>query len=165
MPPRLRYICRATSLFFQLFILRSLKVMLLPGARPEGEPAPAPPVVSRAEQGDIHLLTLGLSLVVIFCVALPYLWGGSGRPYIAIAGFVALAVGYQAWKTLGGGASGLCRQASENDYCLCLICGYCLKGLPEKHRCPECGTPYEIEDVKRHWSEYLGDRAARRPPW
>lgn len=36
-----------------------------------------------------------------------------------------------------------------------------MKGLPDEYHCPECGSPYEIEQVKRTWSEYLADRAAR----
>jgi hypothetical protein len=57
------------------------------------------------------------------------------------------------------------RRARDANYSLCLTCGCCLNGLPDKHRCPECGTPYEIDDVKRKWSEYLADRAARKLPW
>ncbi len=163
---RVRYIGRAISLFFRLFICRSLKVMFMPGQNGNGMPAPAPPVVARAEQSDISFLMLGFSLLVIVCIPLPYLWGGKGRPFIAITGLVALSVGYKAWRRLGaGGVSRLCREARDADCCLCLHCGYSLKGLPARHRCPECGMPYEIEDVKRKWSDYLADRGARRLPW
>jgi hypothetical protein len=43
-----------------------------------------------------------------------------------------------------------------------VICGYCLKNLPKEHVCPECGTQYEIEEVKGRWSEYLNRRATRK---
>ncbi len=37
----------------------------------------------------------------------------------------------------------------------CLNCEYPLKGLPPKHRCPECGNPYEIEVVRGTWKNTL----------
>jgi len=37
----------------------------------------------------------------------------------------------------------------------CLECGYPLKGLPDKHRCPECGEPYDIATVKKTWERYF----------
>lgn len=166
MSGRLRYIGRAISLFFRLFIVRPAKVMFLPGYGPEAPSVIPPPVVARAEKRASCVLTVVSFLVVIPCLALPFLWGGKGHQYIAFAGLAVLCVVYKVWKTLGvGGVSGLCREARGNDCCLCLHCGYSLKGLPAEHRCPECGTPHEIEDVKRKWSAYLADRAARRLPW
>lgn len=40
----------------------------------------------------------------------------------------------------------------------CPRCGYCIRGLPIHHRCPECGF-----DVDRRW-EVFGGRFAKREP-
>jgi hypothetical protein len=40
----------------------------------------------------------------------------------------------------------------ESGFSLCLKCGYNLRGLPEVHNCPECGSPYDIQDVRRVWT-------------
>jgi hypothetical protein len=44
----------------------------------------------------------------------------------------------------------------------CDACGYALRGLPRKHTCPECGTPYnhescEIQTARAgpHWGEFI----------
>ncbi len=44
----------------------------------------------------------------------------------------------------------------------CLECGYPLKGLPEKHRCPECGEPYNIAVVKKTWERYFEAQQTKR---
>ena len=44
----------------------------------------------------------------------------------------------------------------------CLQCGYSLKGLPDKHRCPECGEPYNIAVVKRTWERYFEAQQRKR---
>jgi hypothetical protein len=38
---------------------------------------------------------------------------------------------------------------------VCCRCGFHLKGLPPQHRCPECGTEYDIERVHRIWRKVL----------
>jgi predicted RNA-binding Zn-ribbon protein involved in translation (DUF1610 family) len=45
----------------------------------------------------------------------------------------------------------------------CDACGYELRGLPRKHKCPECGTPYnhescelEIPRAGPYWREFIG---------
>ena len=34
---------------------------------------------------------------------------------------------------------------------VCLNCGYSLKGLPDSHRCPECGVAYDRKQVRSTW--------------
>ena len=45
----------------------------------------------------------------------------------------------------------------EHDYSLCPECGYTLRGLPEQHKCPECGRAYELGDVRRLWRKSFSD--------
>lgn len=52
--------------------------------------------------------------------------------------------------------------AAEYDNNLCLMCGYCLKHLPEKHICPECGTHYDLDHVVAEWQTYLSSRRKNR---
>jgi len=106
-------------------------------------------------------VALGLVLLIITGVAAITFWGVKTQPYVVIAGVGMSVIGYKAWKQFGAGVvSRLCRQASEADYCLCLHCGYSLKGLPDDHRCPECGNPYNIADVKQQWTAYLAAHPA-----
>lgn len=37
---------------------------------------------------------------------------------------------------------------------VCVYCGYCLNGLPECHVCPECGRPYNIEELEKVWRRW-----------
>jgi predicted RNA-binding Zn-ribbon protein involved in translation (DUF1610 family) len=43
-------------------------------------------------------------------------------------------------------------------YRMCLWCGYELVGLPDAHRCPECGTNYDIRRVQAAWKYWIGRR-------
>ncbi len=38
---------------------------------------------------------------------------------------------------------------------LCCACGYELTGLPDTHRCPECGAEYSKAEVVRKWREWF----------
>lgn len=44
------------------------------------------------------------------------------------------------------------------DMRLCLGCGYILTGLPDDHRCPECGSPYKIEETRAAWDHWVRTR-------
>jgi hypothetical protein len=43
----------------------------------------------------------------------------------------------------------------------CIHCGYALEGLPDNHRCPECGRPYRIALIE----EYRRDPQAFIQRW
>ncbi len=43
------------------------------------------------------------------------------------------------------------RKALAADFELCTECGHILKGLPIKDKCPECGKPYDLYQVKLIW--------------
>lgn len=40
-------------------------------------------------------------------------------------------------------------------YELCLDCGYDLRGLPESHKCPECGQAYTKEHLRESWRRWF----------
>ncbi len=50
------------------------------------------------------------------------------------------------------------RYAERHDYQICLNCGYALVGLPEEHACPECGTRFVIEAVRRDWKAWFAKK-------
>jgi hypothetical protein len=164
----LRYIQRAVRLFFRLFIVRSAKVMFLPGHAPKGEPAPAPPVLRQLQYRPLIavpiLIIAGLLLpTVLAVVGIDPTKSVADYGFAFVLGLCAVAALFVTWS--GKRVSSMTHEAILNNYCLCLTCGYCLTGLPEKHHCPECGTGYDIEDIKRTWSEYIADQAARQLPW
>lgn len=51
-----------------------------------------------------------------------------------------------------------CRRAREHDYAICPECGYLLENLPANHKCPECGTPYDLNQIREVWGNVLGPR-------
>jgi hypothetical protein len=40
-------------------------------------------------------------------------------------------------------------------YEVCLECGYSLQGLPDIHRCPECGVHYAKDSVRAEWKAWF----------
>ncbi|HPD28489.1 MAG TPA: hypothetical protein PLL20_00725 [Phycisphaerae bacterium] len=161
MPSRLRYIGRVISLFFRLFIVRSAKVMFLPKSGPKGAPVP-PPVIKRLENRP-QMVAGALLVFLFFLLNLLYFLHVDPVQHAHYAVYIVGGVFVICFLILPWSRKEivvLLREAGANDCRLCLHCGYNLKGLPAQHRCPECGSPYEIEQVKRTWSEYLADRAA-----
>jgi hypothetical protein len=167
MPLCLRYVGRAVSLFFRLFVLRTAKVMFLPGTPPKGSPIEPPLVIRKLQRRPYLATTTFLAMILL----LPPISHGLGidpasYPYLTfVLVLVFLAGGFAVLRWVATEVRAITREAHDNGCCLCLRCGYCLKGLPEKHQCPECGTAYDITEVKQKWSAYLADRAARETPW
>jgi hypothetical protein len=163
---RLRFIGRAVSLFFRLFILRSLKVLFWPGQDHRGAFIPDPPVIRAAEHRQrvlvvmlvaaAALLTFGIGLLPRFGLASYH-----ACIIVSVALWVAALV-VKRW--ISGEVRSLIHDVKENEHALCPECGYCLKGLAAKHECPECGKPYDLVDVRRRWSLYLAKRAAGQIP-
>ncbi len=42
-------------------------------------------------------------------------------------------------------------RVKRENYLLCIKCLYPLKGLDSSGKCPECGTPYNLETLKSEW--------------
>jgi hypothetical protein len=77
-----------------------------------------------------------------------------------VLALAALAV--WAWQLLNKGVR------ARTDL-FCVHCGYSLEGLPDHHRCPECGRPYHfwvVEEYKRDPDWFIMRWKARRrlPP-
>jgi hypothetical protein len=90
-------------------------------------------------------------------------------PAVLFLGAMAGAWYFQRWRlmllALGGkllvflaavaaslAAWGIRRAARARHEPFCIHCGYCLIGLPDNYRCPECGRPYNwrlIEEYRR----------------
>lgn len=47
------------------------------------------------------------------------------------------------------------RIVRAHQYEVCWNCGYSLEGLAEVHRCPECGTEYDKDRVRRDWRAWF----------
>ena len=52
-------------------------------------------------------------------------------------------------------------KAREHDFRLCITCFYPLDAEAESGTCPECGSAYEAEDVRRQWYIAWGRRHIR----
>ena len=56
----------------------------------------------------------------------------------------------------------ICHQSLTTNLATCLECGYSLEGLPESHRCPECGSSYHLPDTKQKWRLWFATRHTGR---
>lgn len=43
----------------------------------------------------------------------------------------------------------------QHDCEVCSHCGYVLSRLPAQHKCPECGSAYEIERLRSEWETWI----------
>ena len=68
--------------------------------------------------------------------------------------FVSLAAILSARAWLQWGKRRFCRRLAAADYEICFHCGYDLRGLPDHHRCPECGGEYLKAKVVEDWKRW-----------
>jgi hypothetical protein len=47
------------------------------------------------------------------------------------------------------------RKLARYRFRLCLWCGYRLRGLPDDHKCPECGMKYHAPYVRHAWRQWV----------
>ncbi len=98
-------------------------------------------------------------IILVVCILLYFLmsmvpetvrvfrWGG--RFVVGVLGlFVWLYVFYRPRRRFVARLETL-------EHRVCLRCGYALVSLPARHRCPECGLNYDIDDVRRVWKEWM----------
>ena len=63
------------------------------------------------------------------------------------------------------GAQGSARRSfARNEFRVCPLCRYSLKGLPVEGTCPECGGSYKIHLVQRIWQRQFPRWRRRQPP-
>ena len=52
----------------------------------------------------------------------------------------------------------LYEHVAHQDYEVCLGCGYSLRGLPNRYKCPECAKPFDKADLRRAWTTWVDAR-------
>lgn len=80
--------------------------------------------------------------------------------WLRIHGLVAFPL---LWILLGGSVAVLliCQRSLRRIRFAdikCMHCGYCLRGLTDNHRCPECGTGYTLDTVRGYSADPTGFR-------
>lgn len=101
---------------------------------------------------------VALASVVLLLLAGLTLMGVLIKPLLVLGGGAIALIGYVIQKGI---------QARRDPFCI--FCGYCLIGLPDNHRCPECGRPYtwqQIDDYRRDPQWFIERWKARQtlPP-
>lgn len=105
--------------------------------------------------GTIVLLAASLLIAAMGVIAglMIASQGGIGALVIAVAvggcfvliGVAALiGAGATAFRAAGGPPES--RAARRASLERCISCGYTLRGLPHRGRCPECGFSYDLDD-------------------
>jgi len=77
-------------------------------------------------------------------------------------GYIALVLSFAAVAVLQSRRWRFFRSAAP----LCTYCGYNLTGLPDEHRCPECGEAFSLADCFAYQKDPVGFRRAKeREEW
>ena len=125
-----------------------------PGVAKKGDPR----CLTSPWRGSVARLVAGLGVLLALTLLLG--WTGLYQNYdrassvaTLVAGMLAGSLG--AYLYLGRHVKRLRRRVIEHDRRVCLRCGYALKGLPDKHDCPECGTRYDIKATRDVWAAWL----------
>jgi len=99
-----------------------------------------------------------LALIRIVCLVV---WAGAVLclifvPSVGFLFYFLLALAALAWWAVCPRIvyARMKRLLAENDNLLCLNCAYSLKGLPEEHACPECGTKFTADEVRIAWKRW-----------
>ncbi|MBX3358327.1 MAG: hypothetical protein KF745_07850 [Phycisphaeraceae bacterium] len=94
------------------------------------------------------LLLLGASLLAKAIATLPG-WPPYGITFlVAFAVMIIPVIELNAWATRRH-----VQHLRAHRGHVCVVCHYVLDGLAPAGRCPECGTPYSLDDTAREWGE------------
>lgn len=117
----------------------------------------APPVAARRQYGVILLVIVSmLVMFFMFDAGLARQTTRGIRAYYSIA-IVAGVIGLiTAYGIHVRARAKWIRDVKESDGALCPHCGYSLRGLADHQNCPECGRPYDLEQVRARWRNWLG---------
>ena len=107
----------------------------------------------------VSVLRLICVMVMVLQLAVNLFGHQSGYHYAPLCASMVLLVWALIYTVLPRVVfSRLKRHLLTNDCLVCLSCGYLLHGLPEEHICPECGTSYRIDELRRSWQHWLVHR-------
>ncbi len=79
-----------------------------------------------------------------------FLTGGPWRPAVLMFGpqFVVMGIWIWAYRSL---KRRMQTKLSAAEGCMCWRCMYDLSASPPSGACPECGTMYEVDELKQRW--------------
>lgn len=50
------------------------------------------------------------------------------------------------------------KKVLDNEFRVGIDCAYCLRHLPAKHRCPECGAEYDVIELEHKWVAWYPEK-------
>jgi uncharacterized paraquat-inducible protein A len=96
---------------------------------------------------------IGLTPVIVLAVVgVSTLIFGSARQLYSVFAVVAAVAGWIAWVMWP--QYRLYRALRRHGRFICLRCFYSLHGLADVGRCPECGEPYNRQELSRLWRQW-----------
>ena len=110
---------------------------------------PNPPALSRARRRSWIA-----AIAMVAAAAGLYLVGDLGLlPESArlVAQVIAVMLVVLAIRGIWFSNSRFHKKLKRHEFRICLQCAYPLVGLPAKHKCPECGASYEMDQLGQTW--------------